>query len=211
MTHGTVCAVLKSGGVFKPEHALWFKEQVLERMPNWRFRLWTDFDMKGATQLKRDLPKWWSKYEIYEDETLTGPAFVLDLDTVILGEWAPYPCDSDRVIVWHDPYQGSIQYPRYLGGILYLPDHARKVLLNQFRSWDHVPEDDQPHLRHCLGRNVVVGQHAYPDQMLSYKVHVMRPEIGIRPETKLVYFHGLPRPWDVTPRPDWIPPPHNPS
>lgn len=209
MLHGTVCAVLKSGGEFKPDHAHWLREQVLEHMPNWDWRLWTDFDIRGATQLKRDLPKWWSKYEIYEDESLKGPALVLDLDTVILDEWKPLPEHYNRTIVWHDPYQVLCRTPRYLGGMLYLPPDARTLLLHQFRSWAHIPEDDQPHLRQCLGTGVVVGNYAYPDQFLSYKVHVAQA-VGIRPETKLVYFHGIPRPWDVDPRPDWIPSLHSP-
>jgi hypothetical protein len=206
--YGTVCAVLKSGGDFKPDHAHWLREQVIERMPNWDWRLWTDFDIQGATQLKRDLPKWWSKYEIYEDDSLQGPALVLDLDTVILDEWAPLPEHRDRVMVLHDPNHGYTRFPRYCGGVLYLPPDARQLLLHQFRSWSHIPDDDQPHLRQCLGPNVVVGNYQYPDQFMSYKLQTQR--VGIRPETKMVYFHGLPRPWDVTPKPDWIPSLYNP-
>lgn len=205
MIHGTVAAVLKSGGDFKPAHAEWLREQVAERMPNWSWRLWTDFDVPGATQLKQDLPKWWSKYEIYADETLDGPSLVLDLDTVILKEWAPRPEHRDSPIVLNDPFQELSRVPRYLGGVLYLPKPARQALLAQFRSWTwgH-PEDDQPHLRAVLHplRPVVATYH-YPDQFVSYKVHVQ--SLGLRPENKIVYFHGKPRPWDA--KEPWVPSP----
>lgn len=203
---GTVCAVLKSGGIFEPRHAMFLQKQIAEKMPDWDFRLWTDYEIEGATKLSPGLPKWWGKYDIYRIQ-FEGPALVVDLDTVFLDRWNPVARDWNRPHLARDPY-ASIAFNKNgaLGGFVYLPEWARAKLALAF--WGD-PEtrmlenqgNDQPLLRDVLWDDSIIIQDRYPDELVSYKIHVR--SLGLRPENRVVYFHGTPRCWDLDL--PWIP------
>lgn len=203
---GTVCAVLKSGGIFEPRHAKFLKDQINEKMPDWDFRLWTDFEIPGTLPLKYKHPKWWGKYEIYRTP-FEGPALVVDLDTVFVARWNPVSSDWNRAHLARDPYAAiALNKQGALGGFVYLPEWARAKLADRF--WKNPEQEmlanqnnDQPILRDVLWDDAVIIQDRYIDELVSYKIHV-RP-LGLRPENRVVYFHGQPRPWDLDL--PWIP------
>lgn len=202
---GTICCVLKSGGDFLPAHVEWLRRQCAEHMPFWDFRCWSDMDVPGATPLKRGWPKWWSKFEIYETP-FDGPALVIDLDTVFVGTLNIRAEHADTALVMRDPWKDGHRFPERLGGgFMYLPEWTREFLRESMEKEHHdfskFAGNDQVFLHEYLGPHATRLQDEYPDELVSYKVHVMG--LGLQPDNKVVYFHGKPRPWDIDA--PWIP------
>ena len=94
------------------------------------------------------------------------------------------------------------------GGFLYLPEEARARIWEEWnqRGPTNVIRatvgDDQKFIGPLIGPGAVRIQDAYPDEIVSYKMHARQH--GLFPHTKVVYFHGIPRPWEATD--SWIPP-----
>ncbi len=165
-------------------------------MPEWTFRVWSDMGI--GTPFKRNLPKWWGKYEIYESD-LKGPAIITDLDVVFVKPLVILPEHEHLDLMIRDPWRDGIRSPeRLCGGFMYVQEATRKEL---FAAWNEtMTGDDQPLLTAVLGDRLRF-QDEYLDHVVSYKVQVKA--LGLQPDNCVVYFHGQPRPWDV--KADWIP------
>ncbi len=199
-----VVAVLKDGGPFKWAHGEFLVRQVRAHYPTAGVRLYSSFG--GLHQLTKGLPRWWSKYEAYADPTLKGPCLVLDLDTVILAPWNPLPDHVDRDVLWRYPHPSLTTTLPPLGGIAYLQEDTRRRMAEEFfkdpiRCMAANKDDDQYMLRRHVGARAVYANQHYPDQVVTYKIHVQ--SLGLRPENRIVLFHGIPRPWDLDL--PWIP------
>lgn len=203
----TICCVLRSGGDFTPIHVEWLRRQCAEHMPDWRFQCWSDMDVPGAVRLQSDWPKWWAKFEIYS-RLFAGPALVIDLDTVFVRTLEILPEHEDCTIFLRNPWKDGFRKPEQLaGGFTYLPEWARAEL---WEAWSVDPQgimnryggDDQPFLHSLFANKALRWQDHYIDQVVSYKAHVKH--LGVGPDTRVVYFHGVPRPYDV--EASWIPP-----
>jgi len=161
-------------------------------------------DVPGAIPLTRNWPKWWGKYEIYASD-LEGPALVIDLDTVFVKTLEIRPEHEDKAIIIRDVWRDGTRRPERLGGgFMYLPHLARKKLWSAFDP-DLIKKyngDDQPLLHDVMSEVALRFQDHYLDEVVSYKAYVKG--IGIQPENKAIYFHGIPRPWSV--QESWIPP-----
>ncbi len=206
LVKGTICCVLKSGGDFTPAHVAWLKQMCHEKMPDWDFCCWSDMDVPGRIPLKMNLPKWWSKMEIYRTE-FGGPALVIDLDTVFLKEFTIRPEHEDEMLVIRCPWKNGFRSPeRLAGGFMYLPPWSRAQI---WQAWRLAGEDtiglyddnDQIFLHKYFADKALRIQDHYIDEVVSYKVHVLG--MGLQSENKVVYFHGEPRPWNVDL--PWIP------
>lgn len=202
----SICCVLRMGGDFLPRHVQWLRDQCTQWMPDWTFRVWSDVPMRGATPLRSNWPRWWAKMEIM-GESFAGPALIVDLDTVFLRPFEIQEVDKDTFLMIRDPYRdGSRGHTRLAGGFSYIPEGARHEI---WRKWiedpkRHIAEsagDDQVFYQKHFGDRVRVFQDYYIDQIVSYKAHIS--SLGIRPENRVVYFHGKPRPWEL--KEEWIP------
>jgi hypothetical protein len=202
----TICCVLRSGGDFEPIHVEWLRRQCAEHMPDWHFRCWSDMDVPDAVPLTSTWPKWWGKFEIYR-EPFEGPALVIDLDTVFVKPLEILPEHEGQPIFLRDFWRDGFRKPeRLAGGFSYLPPWAREVL---WRAFSQQPDeiiarwagDDQPFIHSLFGANALRWQDHYIDAVVSYKSHA-KP-LGIGPDTSVVCFHGVPRPWDASD--SWIP------
>lgn len=163
-------------------------------------------EVPDAKPLKRNLPKWWSKMEIYA-HLFEGPALVIDLDTVFVGTLEIKPEHEFKAIFLRDPWRDGFRKPERLGGgFSYLPRWARERI---WKAWTKGPQrimeehggDDQPFLHALFADKALRWQDHYVDQVVSYKAHVKH--LGINEDTKAVFFHGLPRPWQA--EESWIP------
>lgn len=174
-------------------------------MSGWDFKCWSDMDVPGCIPLKHKWPAWWGKFEIYASK-LEGPALVIDLDTVILDELKILPEHEEQAIFLRNPWKDGFRKPEQLGGgFTYLPDWARAILWYEFERDPQrimAAGDDQPFLHSLFADKALRWQDHYVDQVVSYKAQVK--SLGIRPENKVCYFHGKPRPYDVAE--PWIPP-----
>lgn len=81
----TLKTVLKSGGIYKPEHV----QRILGQLDRYvdcpaKFVCYSDVPIDGVTvrPLLHDWPGWWSKIEMFRD---IGDSFYIDLDMTIQG------------------------------------------------------------------------------------------------------------------------------
>lgn len=206
---GLICCVLKSGGDFSPAHVEWLKRQCEQHMADWTFVCWSDMDVPDCMPLRHGWPKWWSKMEIYGNPYLGSlPALVIDLDTVFLKPLIIKPQHQNHALFLRDPWKDGFRKPeRLAAGFTYLPAWARTLIWDAWiqQGPHEVMEancgDDQPFLHHLFAHRALRWQDHYIDQVVSYKAQVQA--LGVQKENRIVYFHGLPRPWNA---PDeWIP------
>lgn len=208
---GMICCLLKAGGDFIPAHAEWLRKQCAEKMPDWKFLCWSDMEVTGAIPLEYGWPKWWGKFQIYRDTAKRHwlPALVIDLDTVFLDELKILPEHADKSIFLRDVWQDGTRKPERLGGgFSYLPRWARVKLWDAFSAepetiMKRFSGDDQPFLHSIFSETALRWQDHYLDQVMSYKGKVKY--LGVNEDTKVVYFHGIPRPWSPDLSEPWIP------
>lgn len=163
-------------------------------------------DVRDAIALRRNWPKWWAKMEIYA-HLFDGPALVIDLDTVFVGELKIKPEHEFKAIFLRDPWRDGGRVPERLGGgFTYLPRWARERI---WKAWSQDPQkimeincgDDQPFLHELFADKALRWQDHYIDEVVSYKAHVK--SLGVSPDNKVIFYHGIPRPWDTSD--SWIP------
>lgn len=216
--NGAICCVLRAGGDFGPEHVCWLKKQCAEHMPDWQFICWSDMPLPFPSQpLKNPWPKWWAKMEVYDPYSPVDglPTLIVDLDTVFLKPLKIRPEHEHGAILLRDPYRDGFRAPfRLAGGFTYISPQLRRWVYGIWQ--DMGPErvmqltggDDQEFFDGILAsrqrgdRDVWIWQDEYPDHLVSYKAQVR--SLGVRPENRVVYFHGKPRPWEASE--SWIPP-----
>lgn len=207
MASGLIACVLKSGGDFIPAHVEWLRRQCRLYMPDWGFQCWSDMDVPRCYPLVKNYPKWWSKFEVYEQWHGT-PILMVDLDTVFVDTLHIQDKHADEMLIIRDPWKDGGRFPERLGGgFMYLPEWAYDDLARIARAVGienliaEFSGDDQPFLHHYFKDKALRFQDEYVDEIVSYKVHVKG--IGLQEDNKVVYFHGKPRPWDV--EEPWIP------
>lgn len=215
--NGAICCVLRAGGDFTPAHVDWLEEQCREIMPDWHFLCWSDEPTpRDSVPLKSDWPKWWAKMEIYgPNSPVCGmPTLIVDIDSVFLKPLVIKPEHQSSAIFLRDPYRDGFRAPvRVAGGFTYMPAKLREhvwqvwVDIGPERVMQLAAGDDQIFFDGIFtdlrthGDGCMFWQDEYPDHLVSYKAQVR--SLGIRPENRVVYFHGKPRPWEVCA--DWIP------
>lgn len=155
--------------------------------------------------LKWNWPGWWSKLSLC-DPAIEGDILYMDLDSVVVGDL------SDIASVGKLAMLTDFYYPRRLNSsLMYLPEKDRAV------AWKAWIQDPQKHMELCgdygdqrffeyTFRNKPIRFQEYcPGQIVSYKVDIRYPHQHKRekgngeiPEgTRLVCFHGKPRPRDL--------------
>lgn len=163
-------------------------------------------DVPDAIPLKRNWPKWWSKFEIYET-SFNGASLVIDLDTVFVDELKIKPEHNYQAIFLRNPWKDGMRSPEQLaGGFSYLPDWTRAVLWHEFKRdpediMRQFDGDDQPFLHSLLADKALRWQDHYIDEVVSYKSQAKG--LGVTPDNKVIFFHGNPRPWQA--EEPWIP------
>lgn len=192
MSDFVVACVYKKGGEFTADHVRFLAESV-HKHNNVRIKCLTDdinMDVAGVdvVPLEHGWPGWWSKMELFKHDF--GPTLYLDLDTVVIRELQPpgerftmLPALDPRhkfgsgCMSWHTP-------PRELFTIF---EQNAQMYMAEYKTtakWG-----DQGFIRD----HVAEQPDTFGDEFRSYKAHCQN---GVPEGTKVVYFHGKPRPWD---------------
>jgi hypothetical protein len=189
----TLLTVLRAGGDFRPAHVQWLARQV----PG--LRCLSDQPVPGVPTcaLRRAWPGWWAKLEAFDADIIPGDVLLIDLDTVVFD----LPTLPGRTTVLHDFYR-----PALMGsGFMFLTEADR------VRCFEAFIENPKRHMRECTTRarwgdqgflQPLLGATAarWGDEVRSFKLHCRG---GVPRETKVVCFHGKPRPWDCGA--EWVP------
>lgn len=187
----TPVCVLRAGKDFRPEHVQWLARQVPDLV------CLSDQRVPGVPTLAllTDWPGWWAKMEAFNPERVPGDVLLIDLDTVVF----ELPT-AERTTVLSDFYR-----PRLMGsGFMFLKEADR------VRCWEAFNASPKRHMRECVTREkwgdqgflhpLIGGCDRWGDEVRSFKVHCRS---GVPHGTKVVCFHGQPRPWKVSA--EWVP------
>jgi len=191
-----IACVLKRGPEYRPRHLYALVDTIRRHNPGAQVRCLTDDavnrpDIEAVPLLHR-WPGWWSKLELFRPDLLNGPTLYLDLDTVVVGR---IDVVFDRFRMLSDVYRagdfGSGCMAWSVPPVKIYETFARSPerYIDEYRT--RAKWGDQAFIRDYLGQTPAV----LDDQFRSYKAHCRR---SVPHGTSVVYFHGKPRPWQVT-------------
>ena len=214
MTNPTVACVLRASKDFRPSAVVRLFEDVRE---HWTgaldFMCLTDtpIGLEGIREVPLANPSWpgyWSKLNLF-DPAITGPLLYFDLDVMVVGSLADFQATRRLTTLRALKVRpGS----RINSSIMALPEDARRPVWTAFQKnparamGTFIKESrnlygfgDQGLLEYTWAmerRRVKVWQRTCPGQVESYK-HTVRKRDEVGANTRIVYFHGKPRPWDI--------------
>lgn len=187
-----VVTVLKSGGIYTPEHVYKLRDGVAKHL-GWDFVCLSDLELDCETlPLFHGWRGWYSKFEIF---TLTGPTLYFDLDTILTGDcrgWAAQAVNTDFCIL-RDRYRGK-KNPQAMGsGIMAWREDAYYIYWHflQAQNMSH-PLGDQGIVEEVVKNPTFIQD--LTDSVVSYKADILEG-FPINKAT-VVYFHGEPKPWN---------------
>lgn len=208
-----IWTVLRSGGEYGPDMVARLDRQLQNTPGVNPFRTilcLTDLPLHGdsvkTVPMQHRWPGWWSKMELCRPGLWTGDMVYLDLDTVLIGDLDDIVLRTKGTIVLRDFFElgdaiGS--------GFMRLSQEDRKAI---WEEWIKRPDwwmeecragGDQKMMETVIGGHAQRWQDVLPGQIISYKAQMVRKGLTEPPEgTRVVCFHGKPRPWTV--QHDWI-------
>lgn len=193
----TILTVLRSGGVFRPEHVVRLQNQCARHAPDVPFFCLTDVDLPCGVHMTHRWPGWWAKMNLFQIE---GPVLYMDLDTSVTGDLGPLlaSVQRERFIALRNP----LPTPSKFGSGLMAWSGDMKHVHERFLS------SPEMHMRRCSTPRLwgdqgflsetetpsAYWQDLFPGEVLSWKVDCTA---GVPAEARIVYFHGEPRPWEI--------------
>lgn len=196
MDNGVIACVLKIGGEYGPEHVEALRDSIFKHNGFIKIVCLTDYaeeiDGVECRGLLNDYPRWWPKLELF-DEFKKEPVIYFDLDTVITGPiddlWR-YKLTMLKDVNNLSSFGSGIM--AWAGDYSYLYEDFKKNAANYMREYTTTRKwGDQGFIRDFLKETPASFDFG---PVLSYKKHCVN---GVPPGTKVVYFHGKPRPWQV--------------
>lgn len=198
----TIATVLKCGGEYTTYHVEVLKRSIEKYITSeYKFICLTDASSGNFEKIKleNNWPGWWSKIELFK---LKGPVLYFDLDTIIVGNLASIVevAKNNKFSILRDAYQGK-KNPNAMQSSVMGWNSDMSTLYNEFKKDDKqiikTLHGDQTFIGNFLDpKTVTFFQDVLNDTLLSYKVDVMGKPLSSR--TSVVFFHGLPRPWQQT-------------
>ena len=203
-----IVTVLRSGGIFGPEHVRWLYDQLDNKYEKICL---SDIKIEGikTIPLTTNYPGWWAKIELFDPSKILDDIFYLDLDTVIVGDITEL-LENRKLTMLSDFFRPD----KTKNSALMLIPHREKARV--WNTFNRFPElfmkrykkgGDQEFINKIYP-DAETWQDLYPNNMVSYKTHVIhkkknqyttRYSIGngsLPSDAKIVCFHGQPRPWD---------------
>jgi len=202
-----ICCLLKSGGIYKPEHVYRIQKQIEKNVHcEYEFLCFTDMKVECATvPLILNLPAQWSKIEIFRPNVAAHKRqkhmFYLDLDTTILDDITHIITAKGFFFILRD-FAKALKH-RPASGLLSFSDKGREYVWDQWlrnkknllpikKDFGLATEDREFFWKHIKRR--MLFQDLFPDEIVSWKKHC---QDGIPEKAKIICFHGTPRPWEV--------------
>lgn len=185
----TVATLLRSGGDFTVRHVARLRDQIAKVLPDARFVCLSDVAVPcdRIPLIHDNWVRWWGQLELFRPNLFTGPVLYMDLDTTVLRDPGIPVAENE---FWS--LEGPIR-PFPTSGIMsWWGDYSRIYLANKettFRRQKWVNDGIFPHVTPKIIQQHVPG-------FYSYKVHIKHRK-ALPEDTRVVYFHGYPRPWDL--------------
>jgi hypothetical protein len=205
----TVATVLKSGGDYTPSYVNHIANSIKENVTiPYTFACLTDYtsgfvkNVHTISRLEHDLPKWWSKIELFKPNKFdTEKIFYIDLDSIIVK-------NIDHILQYGGNFFGLRdfyhQYGLASGVMCWQNDNPR--IFQLYENFMEAPTyhmnnnrfGDQEYINALLKEKEYV-QDLYPKEIVSYKKDCVDKYKNINiPETaRIICFHGPPRPHQI--------------
>ena len=183
-----VATVLKSGGIYTPDHVYKLRDMVHKFIPHIRFVCLSDATIDVETiALTDSWPSWWSKIELFK---LKGPVLYFDLDTIIVKDMTDTIAkfSAEQFVILRDFYRGK---GTMQSSIMYWSGDMSFVYNLFKREPKFFNGGDQEFIEYAV-REATCFQDL-TDAVVSFKCHVLKR--GLLPSDECVIFHGEPRPW----------------
>ena len=199
-----IITVLKTSKEYTPE-----KVKIIQRMCKrhitipFEFICYSDVDIDGMTvrKLKHNWSGWYSKMEMYQEE---GPCLFMDLDTIITN-------NIDGLIKEALKYKFIILRDFYRGYRKHAPP-ALKAKQSSLMFWNinvkPIYDDYVKNVRTVHGGDQIILEQYFADKenlvtywqdidpsIVSFKTQLRAGKVN-QMNTKIVIFHGKPRPWE---------------
>lgn len=180
-----IVLVLRSGGEFTVEHVYRLQRQLPDR----ELIVYSDIDIEGVTvrKLEHDWPGWWSKMEIFRENT---PFLYMDLDTTVKKDIEPLinTAKEYKFVALRDVYRGEKDKRALQSSLMYV-DGTYQWLYEEFKQNPRFMDGGDQIFIQTRVKDAVFWQDI-TDEVSSYKVPTnIDPTVWI--------YHGKPRPWDV--------------
>lgn len=204
----TIASVLKTGGsVYNASYVNALANAIRDNVSiNYKFVCLTD-DGTGLNEnvhevipLIHDFPSWWSKIELFRPGIFdTKRVFYLDLDTVIID-------NIDEIVTFDAEFAGLYDFYNFykLGsGLMAWDTNSNSEIYTDFLLKSstiikNYKEGDQQWINEKR-QKIYFLQDNFPRQIVSFKKDcVKNGEVEIPPSTKIICFHGEPRPHEIT-------------
>lgn len=217
----TIACVLKTGGDYKPAHVEHLRQSVDLFAQKWKrtrpLRFVCLSDEPGLIEgsnphlevltLMNNWPGWWSKLELFRAFASGEHVLYFDLDTEIVGDLTPVferavDLAEGQIIALEDFFrgEGSLQSSVMAWKVC---EPISRLYGNFSRNPDSIMQaigggGDQIYIEHQAKAHMhfIPWQLVMPGSFCSYKLHAFE---ALPPGTRVVCFHGQPRPWDVSP------------
>lgn len=150
---------------------------------------------------KHDYPKWWGKIELFRPDLFENSnVFYIDLDTVIVG-------NIDEILDFQYDFCGLRDFYKMVSlgsGLMAWSNPAVHKIYNNFLQKDNFvistyTDGDQEWIDQQKPRTIYF-QDIFPKEIISFKKNCQRDDgsIVIPPEAKIICFHGMPKPHNIT-------------
>lgn len=197
------------GSPYEAEHVRVLASMCRRHLPEHRFVCYSDRHVEGVETLPipEDALRWGKRYPKLlvwrrEAQGELGPRILLlDLDVVILDDLRPLIERDEDVVLWRDPGLGI-----YNTSMVLLRTGSRRRVWQKFtgprdaRRAKRGPGTDQEWVKHCLGEGEATW--GADDGVISYKYDLKHGLVKPPEHTRIVFFHGKPKPWQVDHR--WV-------
>jgi hypothetical protein len=216
-----IVSVLKQG----PEYGAREAQFLHNQLKGYDAVCLSDIEIPGVEtyKLRHGWAGWWSKLELFDPNgPLAGEdLFYIDIDTLITGDLNPLvtnaKADSEMVMLT-DFYNEHLPNPAPASGVMFIPRHVKQLIWNRWlefgpeeamKTFVKPPRGGDQGFIGSIMPNVSRWQQKFPGQILSYKkdiackgmegFHNVRSKGNgaIPTTTRIVCFHGKPRPWQV--------------
>lgn len=190
--------VCRSGGEYSSVHVNWLARQLPGRVGVLTDLPADEFPALDVYPLRHRWGGWWAKMELFRPDILHQPVLYLDLDTVARSIPAGW-FEGERLKC----PRGFREADRLQSGLMMIPPAAKAEI------WDTWMKQPAEHMRTYRGDQDFIAAHAkevdyFPVEDVSSWKFTPERTAG----AKVVYFHGVPRPWASGET--WVPPLHSP-
>ena len=193
-----IITVLKTGAEYKPDMVKKIQRMCEKHISvPYEFICYSDVDIEGMTirKLKHNWKGWYSKMEMYQEK---GPCLFMDLDTIITNNIDSIIAEAmkNEFVILRDFYRCRKNPNAMQSSIVFWRNDIKDIYDNYSKNPREIHGGDQILIEeHFKGQESKVRYwQDICEGIVSFKANIKRERYPVS-KSKIVIFHGKPRPW----------------